>query len=117
MGHTARSKKFIEEVMGQFNSAYRVVSHRIVKTYRHGPVHAFVPAGNFNIRIRDETEHLKELKTPDCLIISVNALLNDLEQSVRWYASNLKETGDGREGSIRALNNARKDLLNYTTTT
>lgn len=114
MGHTDRSKRFIEEVMGHFNPSYRSVSGRLVKTYRHGPVHAFAPAGSFNIRTVDDAEHLKQAENPDYLIVSVKTLLDDLEKSVRFFAENLKETGDAREASIRAFNNARRDLLRYT---
>jgi len=114
MGHTARSKRFIEEVMGRFNSKYKATAKHLVKTYRHGPVHAYVPDGNFNILVDNEAEHLNELQNPYCLRISVKTLLDDLEKSVVWYANNLITADTNRAGSIEALNKARRDLLNYT---
>lgn len=115
IGHTARSKRFIEEVMGRFNPRYSSIANHLVKTYQHGPVHAYAPEGNFNILISNDAEHLNEVQNPYCLKLSVKTLLDDLENSVIWYANNLNHADDARAGSIEALNNARRDLLNYTT--
>ena len=114
MGNTERSKTYITEVLGMQNARYKSAAKHLVKTYRNGPVHAYAPEGNFNIVLNNKDEHLAEKQKPFCLVVSVDTLLSDLEQSVVWYAENIRKTGGSSgHGTLAALNQARRDLLNY----
>ncbi len=86
----------------------------MVKTYRNGPVHAYAPDGNFNIQLNNKSEHLAQKNGTDCLVVSVGTLLDDIEQSVKWYAENISKTeGSNGSGTLAAFNQARRDLLHY----
>jgi hypothetical protein len=114
MGNTERSKNYITEVLGVQNARYKSAAEHLVKTYRNGPVHAYTPEGNFNIHLNNKGEHLAQKQKPFCLVVSVDTLLSDLEHSVVWYAENIRKTeGSNGHGTLVALNQARRDLLQY----
>src|SRR5437016_5381220 len=60
IGNTKRSKKFIDDILGSVNPNYKKASSDLIKIYRHGTVHAFAPAGTFDIRLSDKTNHLRK---------------------------------------------------------
>ncbi|MCU7929017.1 MAG: hypothetical protein KZQ97_21655 [Candidatus Thiodiazotropha sp. (ex Dulcina madagascariensis)] len=112
--NTKRSKKYITEVLGEENPRYKAAAKHLVKTYRNGAVHAYAPDGNFTIHLNNKDEHLSQKHEPHCLVVSVDTLLSDLEQSVVWYAENIRKTeGASGLGTLTALNRAHQDLLKY----
>lgn len=109
MGNTKRSKLFIDDILGSINPAYKKLSNDLIKVYRHGPVHAYAPAGSFDIRLSDRTEHLK--KPGSRVIISLEHLLDDLLASVMHFARTLhRDSTSLRKGTLVAFNKARREL-------
>lgn len=109
MGNTKRSKAFIDCILGSINPAYKKVSDDLIKVYRHGPVHAYAPAGSFDIRLSDKTHHLKKSRLR--VIISLEHLLDDLLAGVTYFAKTLhRDSISLRKGTLGAFNKARREL-------
>ena len=109
---TERTELFIKEVMSVANPKYVQAAKFIVKNYRHGSVHAYAPGGNFNILQNVSKEHLNREQKPFVLKIDINSLINDFEESVKWFAANITDEHKG-SGSLDAFNRARRQLLKY----
>jgi len=109
IGSTKRSKIFIDDVLGTVNPHYRQVSKDLIKVYRHGTVHAYAPAGNFDIRLSDKANHLK--KESGRVIVSLEHLLSDMLEGVRHFAKMLHlDSQSLSRGSLVAFNKARMEL-------
>lgn len=109
IGNTKRSKKFISEVLGALDPSYKKVSHDLIKVYRHGTVHAFAPAGKFDITLSDKDQHLRKEKGR--VTMSVEGLLDDLLEGTKHFAKILHDGSTSLlPGTLRAFNKARKEL-------
>jgi hypothetical protein len=109
IGNTKRSKKFIDEVLGALNPGYKKVSRDLIMVYRHGTVHAFAPAGTFNIRLSDKAQHLRKERAR--VIVSVEHLLDDLLGGTKYFAKNLRHVSTSLvPGTLGAFNKGRKEL-------
>lgn len=109
IGNTKRTKKFINEILGAVNPSYKKVPHELIKVYRHGTVHAFAPAGPFDIRLSDKNQHLR--KERGRVIVSVEHLLDDLLAGTFYFSEILKnESKSLVPGTLGAFNKGRKEL-------
>jgi hypothetical protein len=108
IGNTKRIKSFVDNVLGEVNPRYRDASDRLVSVYRHGTVHAYAPAGSFNVTF-DVDQHL----TIDgaMLVISVQQLVDDMLAAVQLFARTLvNDVGSTAPGTLGAFNAARRQL-------
>jgi hypothetical protein len=109
IGNTKRSKKFIDEILGAVNPEYKNVSRDLIRVYRHGTVHAFAPAGTFEIRLSDKAHHLRIEK--DRVVVSVEQLLDDLLVGTKYFAKRLRHVSTVLvPGTLGAFNKGRKEL-------
>jgi hypothetical protein len=109
LGNTKRSEIFINDVLGAINPDYRQVSADLIKIYRHGTVHAYAPAGNFDIRVSDKVNHLKLQRGR--VILSLEDLLTDMIKGVKLFAQTLHlDSQSLSRGSLVAFNKARTEL-------
>lgn len=109
IGNTKRSKIFIDEVLGAVNPRYREVSDELIRVYRHGTVHAYAPARDFDIRVSDKAEHLK--KEGAKVIISLEHFLIDMLEGTKQFAKILHlDSQSLSRGSLVAFNKARREL-------
>jgi len=109
LGNTRRSEIFINEVLGTINPGYRQVSADLIKIYRHGTVHAYAPAVNFDIRLSDKANHLG--RQSGKVIVSLEDLLTDMIKGVKLFATNIHLNSQSlSRGSLVAFNKARTEL-------
>lgn len=109
IGSTKRSKRFINEVLGALNPNYKKVSDDLIKVYRHGTVHAYAPAGAFDIRRSDKGQHLQ--RKGGKVTISAEHFLDDLLEGTKYFAKNLHNGPKSLSaGTLVAFNKARKEL-------
>jgi len=111
---TVRTTRYLREMLADVDVRYADVAEYLVKTYRHGVVHAYAPLGHFQISVSDATSHLRTKAKPLMVSISIAHLLEDLGESVRRLASSLDPSGPAdRPKTLAALNKARSELLAY----
>lgn len=109
LSNAARMTPFIVDVLGGVNSRYKAVAGDLVRVYRHGSVHAYAPAGAFDISTRDSANHLKKRK--QCLTISLDDLLCEMVAATQYFATVLKvESKSIAKGTLGAFNKARAEL-------
>lgn len=111
---SARTTRYLREMLADVNPRYADVSAYLVKTYRHGVVHAYAPLGNFHVSISDAASHLRTKAKPLTVSISIAHLLDDMGESIRRFASSLDPSGPAeRPKTLAAFNKARRELLEY----
>jgi hypothetical protein len=108
---TARTTRYLREMLADVDARYADVALHLVKTYRHGVVHAYSPLGNFHLSVSDAANHLRRKAKPLSVGISVTNLLEDLAESIRRFASSLDPSGPAdRPRTLAAFNKARREL-------
>jgi len=109
IGNKKRSEVFINEVLTAVNSNYGNVSDDLIKVYRNGTVHAYAPAGVFDIRVSDANQHLKINR--GVLTISIEHLLDDMMKAIEYFAKILhRDSKSLNKGSLAAFNKGRREL-------
>ena len=109
IGSTKRSKVFIEEILGQINPKYKTRATELIKTYRHGTVHAYAPLKSFHIEIFAPEKHLE--KSNNKLTVSIEAFLSDLITGTKKFKKSLHLNSKTFErGSLVAFNKGRSEL-------
>lgn len=108
---TDRTTRYFREMLAKVDARYADVAPDLVKTYRHGLVHAYGPIGDFHVSVSDAANHLGRTTKPPSVRISVANLLDDLAESIRRFASSLDHSGPaGQPGTLAAFNKARREL-------
>jgi hypothetical protein len=102
-----RMTAFIVDILGEVNTRYKGVSRDLVRVYRHGPAHAYAPAGNFHIAIRDPIQHLQ--KRDNRLIISLDDLLREMIAATKYFAIALK--ADSKSLKRGTLGKPRQNIV------
>jgi hypothetical protein len=106
---TDRSLAFIKGVLAKIKPGYEAAAKELVSVYRHGTVHAYAPAGPFDIRINDSAIHLT--RSGNRLVISLDALTKDLIDATKSYSSAMSESdSELTRGSLAAFNKGRREL-------
>jgi hypothetical protein len=105
-----RGVAFLDCVVAKINPAYAAVSAELLAVYRNGMVHAYAPAGQFDLRTADRVAHLS--RTADHqIVISIEDLVEDLIESTCRYADELSDNDPlEKPGNLAAFNKAHKEL-------
>jgi hypothetical protein len=109
IGNSKRIRTFLSELMATVNPAYKTASRPLLSVYRNGTVHAFAPAGPFEIHDSEPARHLT--KNGKRLVISIDDLIKDLLEATRRLAIGLQKPGPtSTHGSLAAFNKGRQEL-------
>ena len=108
-GNTYRSQRYIEGVLGRINPSYANSSSELVKNYRNGLIHGYVPV-RFNIMYGDASNHLVE-DDKGLLRVDIPTLINDMIASVHLFSKSLEAISFGLPGSLSLFNKGRDELL------
>ena len=98
--------------MADVNTAFRVRSEAIHKSYKNGLIHGYAPRGFFISYDRAE-KHL-EIETGQ-VILDVPTLLKDFVAAVGGFAKNLHVDSAERpgHGTVEAMANALTELIDH----
>jgi|GEM_PF-1947626 len=108
-GSTNRSQKYVAEILGRVSSSYISSSSELVRNYRNGLVHGYVPV-RFYIMYGDAKNHLVE-DSGGLLRIDIPTFIGDMIASVRSFSGLLKTIPYGMPGSLSLFNKGRDELL------
>lgn len=109
LGSTKRSEIFIEDILGEINAKYKIHAKELIKTYRHGTIHAYAPFNHFHINVFDSEKHLE--KSNNKLFVSIEAFLSDLITGTINYKKSLHLNSTTlAKGSLVAFNKGRAEL-------